>query len=104
MNYSGRPLLDDEYAYFLYSSFYDDLKTYEWKESSAKTSLMIKALFPSKNPEEQAKFDHSKKFPGKDSDNKQYPPLKTLRIPLKYFEKEEEVNEQIEFEREDNIV
>ena len=101
---SGRPLLDDEYAYFLYSAFYDDLKTYEWKESSAKTSLMIKALFPSKKPEDQAKFDHSKKFPGKDSDNKQYPPLKTLRIPLKYFESEEEVNEQHQFESEEDIV
>jgi hypothetical protein len=101
---SGRPLLDDEYAYFLYSAFYDDLKTYEWKESSAKTSLMIKALFPSKKPEEQAKFDHSKKFPGKDSDNKQYPPLKTLRIPLKYFESEEDVNEQHQFESEEDIV
>jgi hypothetical protein len=101
---SGRPLLDDEYAYFLYSAFYDDLKTYEWKESSAKTSLMIKALFPSKKPEDQAKFDHSKKFPGKDSDNKQYPPLKTLRIPLKYFESEEDVNEQHQFESEEDIV
>ena len=101
---SGRPLLDDEYAYFLYSAFYDDLKTYEWKESSAKTSLMIKALFPSEKPEDQAKFDHSKKFPGKDSDNKQYPPLKTLRIPLKYFETEEEVNEQHQFESEEDIV
>ena len=45
-----------------------------------------------------------KKFPGKDSDNKQYPPLKTLRIPLKYFESEEEVNEQHQFESEEDIV
>ena len=65
---------------------------------------MIKALFPSKKPEDQAKFDHSKKFPGKDSDNKQYSPLKTLRIPLKYFESEEEVNEQHQFESEEDIV
>ena len=39
---------------------------------------MIKALFPSKKPEDQAKFDHSKKFPGKDSDNKQYLPCLNL--------------------------
>ena len=101
---SGRPLLDDDYAYFTYNSFYDDLKTFEWRESPAKTSLMIKRLFPSKNPEEQAKFDHTKRFPGKDSDNKPFPPLKTLRIPLKYFEEEEVVDDDVEFESEENIV
>jgi len=101
---SGRPLLDDEYAYFVYSSFYDDLKTFEWRESSAKTSLMIKALFKSKKPEEQAKFDHTKRFPGKDSNEKPFPPLKTLRIPLKFFDKDEDVEEDIDVESEDEIV
>ena len=101
---SGRPLLDEEYAYFVYSSFYDDLKTFEWRESSAKTSLMIKALFKSKKPEDQAKFDHTKRFPGKDSNDKPFPPLKTLRIPLKFFEKDEDIDEDIDVESEESIV
>ena len=101
---SGRPLLDDDHAYFLFTSFYDDIKTYEWKESSAKTSLMIRDLFPSKKPEDEAKFDHSKRFPGKDSKSKLFPPLKTLRIPLKYFQKDEDVHETVEFKSEDDII
>mgnify|MGYP001388999695 CR=1 FL=1 len=64
----------------------------------------IKDLFPSKNPEEEAKFDHSKRFPGKDSKSKIFPPLKTLRLPLKFFEKDEDVHETVEFKSEEDII
>ena len=64
---------------------------------------MIKALFKSKKPEEQAKFDHTK-ISRKDSNEKPFPPLKTLRIPLKFFDKDEDVEEDIDVESEDDIV
>ena len=100
---SGRPLLDSEYAYFSYAAFYDDMKTFEWKDSSAKTSLMIKSLFNSEKEDEQAKFDHSKRFPGKDAKGNSFPPLKTLRLPLKFLTLEKNVEERHNFVSEENI-
>ena len=101
---SGRPLLDSEYAYFSYAAFYDDMKTFEWKDSSAKTSLMIKSLFNSEKEDEQAKFDHSKRFPGKDAKGNSFPPLKTLRLPLKFLTLEKNVEERHNFVSEENII
>jgi hypothetical protein len=80
------------------------MKTFEWKDSSAKTSLMIKSLFNSEKEDEQAKFDHSKRFPGKDAKGNSFPPLKTLRLPLKFLTLEKNVEERHNFVSEEDII
>ena len=101
---SGKPLIDEKYAWFVYDEFYSDLKTKEWKTDPQRTSYMIRQLFESEDQEKKALFNKAKRFPGKDKDNNYFSPVKVLRIPLYLFEEKKDVQEIIEFEDEEDIV
>ncbi len=101
---SGKPLIDDKYAWFVYDEFYADLKTREWKTDPQRTSYMIKELFKSEDKEKKALFNKPKRFPGKNSDGEYFPPIKVLRVPLYIFEERKNVKEIIDFEDEDDII
>tara|TARA_Y100001938_G_scaffold64533_2_gene89740 strand:- start:7346 stop:8974 length:1629 start_codon:yes stop_codon:yes gene_type:complete len=103
---NGGVLKDDNYAYFVYDVFYDDLKSKEWRYDTARTSIMIsRDLFKTDKKEEQAVFDCQKRFPGKDTNGEYYPGLRGIvRIPLNKFEKEKEVEELIKFTKDEDVV
>jgi hypothetical protein len=101
---SGKPLVDENYAWFVYDEFYSDLKTREWKTDPQRTSNMIKELFKSDNKDKKALFNKPKRFPGKDKDDNYFPPIKVLRIPLHIFEERKQVQEIVDFEDEEDII
>ena len=54
---------------------------------------MIKELFKTEDKDKKALFNKPKRFPGKDKDDKYFPPIKVLRIPLHIFEERREIEE-----------
>lgn len=101
---SGKPLLDDKYAWFVYDEFYSDLKSKEWKIDPQRTSSMIKEIFKSEDQEKKALFNRPKRFPGKDKNDDYFPPIKVLRVPLYVFEEKKEIDEIVPFEDEEDII
>ena len=103
---SGSPFKDKDYVYFIYDSFYNDfLKDRDWKKDISKTSYMIVKLFEKDKTGKEVKFDVRKRYPGKDSDGKPFPAIRgCVKLPLYLFEKEEEVDENIEIESKEDIV
>jgi hypothetical protein len=101
---SGKPLVDENDAWFVYDEFYSDLKTREWKTDPQRTSNMIKELFKSDDKDKKALFNKPKRFPGKDKDDNYFPPIKVLRIPLHIFEERKQVQEIVDFEDEEDII
>ena len=71
---SGKPLVDEKYAWFVYDEFYSDLKTREWKTDPQRTSYMVKELFKSDEKIRKLCLINRKRFPGKDKDDKYFPP------------------------------
>ena len=101
---SGKPFIDNQYAWFVYDEFYADLKTKEWKIDPQRTSYMIREIFKSENKDKKALFNKPKRFPGKNSNGDYFPPIKALRIPLYLFEEKKDVKEIVEFEDEEDIL
>ena len=101
---SGKPLTDDQYAWFVYDEFYAELKTRECKIDPQRTSYMIKELFRSESKDQKALFNKPKRFPGKNSNGEYFPPIKVLRIPLYIFEERKNIKEIVDFEDEDEII
>jgi len=104
---SGRPLVDDKFAWFVFDKFYDKLKNEEWKYEPQKTSYMIeRQLYDHEDKDEERRvlFGHQKRYPGKDDNDKPFKPIRVARIPLFLFEKPEEVEETIDIESDDDVV
>src|SRR5210317_971486 len=104
---SGRPLVEGEFAWFVFDKFFDKLKNEEWKYDAQKTSYMIShELFNNEDKDQnrRALFGKQKRFPGQDDEGNYFKAIRTARIPLHIFEKPEEVKETIEIESQDNIV
>ena len=104
---SGRPLVEENFAWFIFDKFLDKLKNEEWKHDAQKTSYMIeRELFnhEDKDEDKRVMFGKQKRYPGKDDDGKPFKALRVARIPLFLFEEKEEVNETIEIESEEQIV
>ena len=54
---SGRPLVDDKFAWFVFDKFYDKLKNEEWKYEPQKTSYMIeRQLYDHEDKDEEKEF------------------------------------------------
>jgi hypothetical protein len=98
----GNPLVEEEYAWFVYDKFFASLKNKDWKIDSQRTSVMIKKLFY--DEERPAEFGKPKRFPGKDKNGDYWPPVKTLKLPLYIFEKEKEVDEIVDVQDEGEVV
>ena len=104
---SGRPLVEDKFAWFVFDKFLEKLKNEEWKYDAQKTSYMIThELFNNEDPdkEKRAYLSKTKRYPGKDDNDKPFKPLRAAKIPLHIFEEPEEVNETTPIESEDEIV
>ena len=104
---SGRPLVEDKFAWFVFDKFLEKLKNEEWKYDAQKTSYMIThELFNNEDPdkEKRAHLSKTKRYPGKDDNDKPFKPLRAAKIPLHIFEEPEEVNETAPIESEDEIV
>ena len=105
---SGRPLVEEKFAWFVFDKFFDKLKNEEWKYDAQKTSYMISnELFDNTSETDEDKkafFGKQKRFPGQDDDGKYFKPIRVAKIPLFIFDKPEEVKETIKIEREDQIV
>jgi len=104
---SGRPLVEENFAWFIFDKFLDKLKNEEWKHDAQKTSYMIeRELFnhEDKDEDKRVMFGKQKRYPGKDDDGKPFKALRVARIPLFLFEEKEEVNETVEIESEEQIV
>ncbi len=104
---SGRPLVDEKFAWFVFDKFYDKLKNEEWKYEPQKTSYMIERQLynhEDKDEERRVLFGHQKRYPGKDDSGDPFKPIRVARIPLYLFEKPEEVNETVPIESEDNVI
>tara|TARA_R110001583_G_scaffold30745_4_gene105882 strand:+ start:1730 stop:3364 length:1635 start_codon:yes stop_codon:yes gene_type:complete len=104
---SGRPLVEEKFAWFVFDKFLDKLKNEEWKHDAQKTSYMIeRELFNHEDKDEDKRvlFGKQKRYPGKDDEDKPFKAIRAARIPLFIFEENEEVNETIEIESEEEIV
>ena len=104
---SGNVLKDNTYAWFVYDDFYNFLKENEWKKDSSRTSYMITKMFEKeKDHLPKPEFGKKKRFPGiNKKTNEPYPGVgRCAKIPLYFFEEEEEVEEIMEIENEEDIV
>jgi len=104
---SGRPLVEEKFAWFVFDKFLDKLKNEEWKHDAQKTSYMIeRELFNHEDKDEDKRvlFGKQKRYPGKDDEGKPFKAIRAARIPLFIFEENEEVNETIEIESEEEVV
>jgi hypothetical protein len=104
---SGRPLVQEKFAWFVLGKFYEKLKNEEWKYDQQKTSFMIEyQLFDAEDPdkEKRALMSAPKRFPGKDDNGESFKPIKVVRIPLFIFDKPEEVTEIVPIESEEEII
>ena len=86
---SGRPLVEGEFAWFVFDKFFDKLKNEEWKYDAQKTSYMISnELFDNTSEtdqEQKALFGKQKRFPGQDDDGKYFKPIRTAKNTFTYF-------------------
>ena len=72
---SGAVLVEDEYAYFVYQSFYNTLKNKEWKTNKPKTAEDLIRLFG-------AEFGISKRFPKTDNSKGSNPPVTVTKVKI----------------------
>jgi len=103
---SGNVLKDDNYAYFVYDEYYNDLKDNGWKKDASRTSYMIEQLFDDED-KLKPEFGKKKRFPGKNKKTgKPNPGVNgCAAIPLHIFDKEDdEIEEIVHFEKEEEIV
>jgi len=75
---TGAVLIEEQYAYFIYASFFDSLKNKEWKEDRGKTAEHMTRLF-------KAEFGFGKRFPKKKGDKESYSPVNVVKLSLDKF-------------------
>jgi hypothetical protein len=77
---SGAVLIEDEYAYFKWSSFCNLLKNKEFKENKMIVAQKVKDLF-------KAEFGQLKRFPKKLNEKESHDPIEVVKIPMDKFSK-----------------
>ena len=93
---SGAVLKDEEYYYFDYDKFYEEIKRNEWTKDRPRTATLIKSHF-------KAEFGFQKRFP-KGENEKSFPPVRCIKMPADDLMKEEIPEEKITIEDKENIV
>jgi len=93
---SGAVLKDEDFYYFEYDKFYEEIRRSEWNKDRSRTARMITTSF-------SGDFDCQKRFPKKESE-KSFPPLRVLKLPVADLEKEEIPDEKITIEDKEHIV
>ena len=94
---SGSILKEDGFAYFTMDVFFNYLKNKEWKMKFEKTGRMLIEEFKSE-------LGHLKRYPKKDTDKKSHNPIRCVKIPMTFFEREEEDAEEMPMQEKDNIL
>ena len=94
---SGSILKEEGFAYFTMDVFFNYLKNKEWKMKFEKTGRMLIEEF-------KAELGHLKRYPKKDTDKKSHNPIRCVKIPLSFFEKEEDEVEIISMQEKDKIL
>ncbi len=94
---SGSILKEDGFAYFTMDVFFNYLKNKEWKMKFEKTGRMLIEEFKSE-------LGHLKRYPKKDTDKKSHNPIRCVKIPMTFFEREEEDVEEMPMQEKDNIL
>jgi hypothetical protein len=93
---SGSVLKDEDFYYFEYDKFYEEIRRSEWNKDRSRTARMITTSF-------SGDFDCQKRFPKKESE-KSFPPLRVLKLPVADLEKEEIPDETVTIEDKEHIV
>tara|TARA_E500000331_G_scaffold236656_1_gene226952 strand:- start:3712 stop:5340 length:1629 start_codon:yes stop_codon:yes gene_type:complete len=93
---SGSVLEDEEFYYFDYDKFYEEIKRNEWNKDRPRTGTLIKVHF-------KGEFGFQKRFPKGESE-KSYPPVRCLKIPIKDLKREEIPDEKVQIENKEDIV
>jgi len=75
---TGAVFIENNQAFFVYSSFYATLKNKEWKENRGKTGERIERLY-------KAVLGVDKRFPKKKTDDSSNNPVNVLQLPLDKF-------------------
>jgi hypothetical protein len=94
---SGSILIEDDFAYFTMEVFFNYLKNKEWKIKYEKTGRMLIEDF-------RAELGHLKRYPKKETDKKSHNPIRCIKIPMSFFEREEEQEEKISMKDKENIL
>ena len=94
---SGAVLEEDEYVYFKFQPYYDELKRNEWKKDEQRTSYILHTLF-------KGEFDQQKRYPGKDKNGKYFPAIRCVKLPIEIFKKDKAPEEIIDMESKEDIV
>ena len=75
---TGAVLIEGNEAFFIYNSFFDSLKSKEWKEDRGATAERMKKLF-------EAETGVNKRFPKKKGVKESYPPVYVAKVSLDKF-------------------
>jgi len=89
-------LVEDDYYFFIYDSFYEELKRGDWIKERSRTATMIGQYFG-------GEFNYQKRFP-QGNNEKPFSPLRVLKLPKEGLEKEEIQDEFIKQENKETIV
>jgi len=93
---TGAVLVEDDYYFFIYDSFYEELKRGDWIKERSRTATMIGQYFG-------GEFNYQKRFP-QGNNEKPFSPLRVLKLPKEGLEKEEIQDEFIKQENKETIV
>ena len=93
---TGAVLAEDNYYFFIYDSFYEELKRGDWVKERSRTATMIGQYFG-------GEFSCQKRFP-QGNNEKPFPPIRVLKLPKEGLEKEEIQDEFIKQENKETIV
>jgi hypothetical protein len=78
---TGAVLIEDNYAYFKYQSFYNSLKSKDWKENKSKTAEKIVQI----GGKEETKINIPKRFPKKQGEKESHDPIDVIQLPINKF-------------------
>ena len=79
---TGAVLIEGDHAYFKYQSFYNSLKSKDWKENKSKTAEKIIQIGGGK---EKTEINVPKRFPKKQGEKESHDPIDVIRIPVDKF-------------------
>jgi hypothetical protein len=93
---TGAILIEDGFAYFKFTNFFDTLKNKEWKENKSRTAQMIKERY-------KAEFGIRKRFPKINNETVINEPVEVMKITTNLLVKEQVKTEIIEIKGNKNI-
>lgn len=79
---TGAVLIEGDHAYFKYQSFYNSLKSKDWRENKSKTAEKIIQIGGGK---EKTEINVPKRFPKKQGEKESHDPIDVIRIPIDKF-------------------